>query len=375
MSWRSAARRMSANGERFVVELARHGDGDLGDTLGVSEGVGRFCVDHERERLGDTVQPLIVGAHQKVGRFEIGDVAREVRAEEGLPERRVVSHADKRPHETRVEPAAASSLGDLDRRREAMGRLEDLDDLRESEYAAEQGDVLAAEPSWVSFAIPVLVEGADCVRDFLWKVEHEGDLGAALATDLRVLACGLGAEPRGAQRKRRALPTCCGTDARPDVSERLGDAIVVDELHPTLQLEVIRPVQGTHAGSIRGTSRVFQQQAVEERRPALDIESDLVCQPHPDQAAADRVPERVPVRHIQRVGQRGDDLRETQRSRSLHDTSLIGRSSVEPEPPSCSLRVRPPVVTSVTRPGATRRASCRRGDRRGPAATGQRPRV
>ena len=33
---------------------------------------------------------------------------------------------------------------------------------------------------------PVLVERADCVRGFLWKVEHEGDLGSTLATDLGV---------------------------------------------------------------------------------------------------------------------------------------------------------------------------------------------
>ena len=104
--------------------------GGLGDALGVARGEGRLGVDHATERLGDQVEPVVVGEDDALGGLERGDVRRDVGRRDVLPEGGVagdvLEQVGERAGRTRCRAGAPYDVGGGLR---AAGREEDLGGL------------------------------------------------------------------------------------------------------------------------------------------------------------------------------------------------------------------------------------------------------
>jgi hypothetical protein len=127
------------------------------------------------------------------------------------------------------------------------------------------------------------------------------DLGATLAAQLGHVAGALGA---AADERRQAA----GAGVADGVLERLERAQVVGQLAGALELEVVGAEQRRQLGRVARAAGVLEQQRVEQRRPRVVVEPDLLADPHADRARAHRVPHRLALGHVEGVRQRGDDL-------------------------------------------------------------------
>ena len=154
--------------DRVEAEDLADPHGDLRHPHGVQGGERRLRVDHPRERLGDAVDPVVVGAQHQVAGLPV----RHVGVLERRPERAVAADGQEGVDERGIEPAPAPPARDLARRLHAAGRVEDLDGLGEAEDPREQRDLLPREPVRLPAPVPVLVERADRRRRLLAEVEH-----------------------------------------------------------------------------------------------------------------------------------------------------------------------------------------------------------
>ena len=163
----SAARQLVAI--RHVRSEWRYVHGDFASTI-AGEGVGDLVAAARRRRRAARSSRL---------------PAREVAARRASPRRRGRGGARRArrraPGRTSRRGAArATRAGGVD----AAGGVEDLDGLREAQDAAQQRDLLAAQPARLAAAVPVLVERPDRLGGASVEPEHARDLGAAVAARL-----------------------------------------------------------------------------------------------------------------------------------------------------------------------------------------------
>ena len=172
-------RRAAQKAAGGAVEPERRGDavGDLCHAGAVARGVGRLGVDDARERLGDAIHPVGVGALDAVGGLDALHVGR---CEAG-PERAVaLEHADG-IDERGVVPGAAPGAGDVDRGRGPALLPEDLHRLRQARDAGQQRDLLAGPVARMALSVPMLEQLADRGGGLLVEADPARDVGAALA--------------------------------------------------------------------------------------------------------------------------------------------------------------------------------------------------
>ena len=324
MSCRSAARRRSRRAAGPSPSAVPVETRDLRHALRMAEGVRRLGVDHARECLGDPVQARLVGEDEPLGRLERGDVRPRVRPERG-PEAPVLAQGGEDAHELRVEPRPGALEGHVDGGFRPEGGEEDLGRLRQADDAPEERDLLAGQPVGVTLAVPVLVQRADGGGGCFRHVQHAGDLGAPLAADGDHLPGRPGAGPEHADEV--ALAACVPEG----VAERLRQVGVVDRLHVALGDEVVGAEEGGDLGRVRRAARVLEEERVEERRPVVDLEPDLVGEAHSDQARTHGVPCRLALGDVERVGERGEDLGQPQVAAFVH-AECIGSRRARPIP-------------------------------------------
>jgi len=154
----------------------------------------------------------------------------------------------------------------------------------------------------------VLVERPDRRRSLLRKAELAGDVGAALAAGLEEVSLRalLEAEPheRRGTTERRAL----GRDVPHGPDEVLREARPFDRLHPSLEPKVVAAEERADLGGVRRAAHVLQQERVVEVGSRLGIEAELVGEAHSDQTRPNRVPGRLALGDVERVGERRDHL-------------------------------------------------------------------
>ena len=227
---------------------------------------------------------------------------------------------EQRVDQRRVEPAPAPLARHLAGGLDAAGGVEDLGGLGEAEDPREQRDLLAAQPVGHAAPVPVLVEAADRGRGLLGQVEHARDLGPAVAARLHELARDL-ALVLDPPQERHALAQRASRRDRPHrPQERLERARPVDQLRRALGQPVVGAEQRGHALGVGGAAGVLEQQRVEEVGAGAGRELELLGDPHPDHAGADRVPRGLAFGDVERVRERADDPGE----RDVLHTRVIG---------------------------------------------------
>ncbi len=347
------------------AELAADADRVCGDAVGVARGVGALGVDHRGKRLGDAVDAGIVGRDEAA----VGGRRREPLARQVGEERVRVWQRQERICNRGIEPAPAAHAHHVARGLEAVLGDEHVGRLRQAGDAGEDRDRVAAQPVGLAAAVPVLVEVADGVGGGIGELEHGHDAGAAVAARLdgqialaRHVAQG-GQHPPRPHEARVVAARLAG-----DEPDGVARARPVDALGDPLQLEVVGSEDLGHAGGRRRAARVLQQHGVVEARALLGGEGQRLGQAQCDQAAALRVPGRLALGQVERVGERGDDLahREGLRGRVGRRTKMCRHhrgyrprpAPVDPTTSRCRGRpgYRPQAVTAApsvkTRPPA-----------------------
>ena len=264
MSCSSPARRRSRSTTGVEAEHAADPDRDLGHAHRVQGRERRLGVDHPRERLGDPVDPLVVGAQDQVARLP----ARHVGLLERGPERAVAADRQERVDERRVEPAPAAAPRDLRARPSTPPAAWKISTVwARQRIRASSGISSPREAVGLPAAVPVLVERADRGRRLLAEVEHARDLRAAVAARLHELARDLALvadalEPRDAlARSSRRAPRCAATSAC--ACHGLDQSTSFDVRLAAL---VVGAEQRRHPLGVGGAARVLEQQRVEEVR-------------------------------------------------------------------------------------------------------------
>ncbi len=208
-----------------------------------------------------------------------------------------------------IEPAAAARAHHLARGCEAVLGDEHVGRLRQAGDAGEDRDHVAAQPVGLAAPVPVLVEIADGVGGGIGELEHRHDARAAIAARLDGQIALTGHVAQGGQHpprphEARVVPARLAGD-EPDGMAR---ARPVDALGDPLQLEVVGGEDLGHARGRRRAARVLEQHGVVEARTFLGGERERVGQAKRDQAAALRVPRRLALGQVERVGEGGHDL-------------------------------------------------------------------
>ena len=234
---------------------------------------------------------------------------------------RSLADREQRVHERRVEPAPAAAPRHRARGPQAARRVEDLDRLREAEDAREQRDLLPRQSVRHPAPVPVLVEAADRRRRLLGQVEHARDLGAAVAARLHELARDVALVADALQVGGAGAQRAAGRDRAQRPDERSRGARPVDQLGRALGDLIVGAEQRGHALGVGRAAGVLEQQRVEEIGADASREPELLGDPHPDHAGADRVAGGLALGDVERVGERADDARK--RDVPLH-TPVIG---------------------------------------------------
>ena len=165
-----------------LVEAEERGDrgGDLPDAVAVLVGPGRFGVDHGGEALGDSIQPIVIGAEDAIGWLD----RRHVRLGQRRPEPAVRMQRTKSVDEHRIEPLPAAPPQHPVHHPHAAYAVEHLRCLGEAENPREQWDLGPTEPAWLTLAVPVLVQGPDRLGCRAREAELVGDVSAPITSRL-----------------------------------------------------------------------------------------------------------------------------------------------------------------------------------------------
>ncbi len=295
-----------ASGPGVDSELYGDAGGDRGHTIAVLAGPGRFRADDIPKRLGDPVKPVLIGDQDPIGRLDGGHLRRGQRR----PEVTVRAERDQRIDELGIEPSPASPqrhpAGGID----TADVVKDLHGLRQAQNPRRKRDLGALQPVRLAKAVPVLIQPPDRVRRPLGEAELARDLSALVA-------------PRRHQRLRHGTLVAdrpqtlglrpqrpSGGDAPRRPHERRQRARPVNELRCPLGHLVVGTKQRRHVRRVGRAPGVLQQQRVEQIRPRVRRQAQLLGQAHPDQAGSLRVTRRLPLRDIQRARQTRDQLRQ-----------------------------------------------------------------
>ncbi len=179
--------------------------------------------------------------------------------------------------------------------------------LRQAMRAA-SGIASPARPNGLAAPVPVLVERAHGIGGRRRETETRDDRGAAIAARLDDRLA-LGHER--AQHRERALGACDAPAARHvlrGVARDRRRLRPVDELAVRLERDVVGAEQLAHASGGRRAAHVLEQKRVVEGVPGLLVEPQLVRQAHADEAAALGLADGLPLGHVERMRERGDDL-------------------------------------------------------------------
>lgn len=232
---------------------------------------------------------------------------------EAIPEGSVVADGVEGFDEVGVEPGAAAGLGDGECGIEAVTVVEDFGGLREAEDAGEHGDIVAGEAVGVTLSVPVFVEAADGDGGFFGHGEVSGDGGAAVAAEFDEFFCGGGA---GAGDAHEAGDACgeaaAGGGVAEDVAEFSGETGPVGGFDIAFDAAVIGAEEVADAGGVAGAAEVFEEECVEEGGALFGGEVDFPGEAHADDAGADGVSFGLAFGDVERVGEGGDDLGESQ---------------------------------------------------------------
>ena len=169
-------------------------------------------------------------------------------------------------------------------------------------------------PLRLAAAVPVLVERADRLRGLGAEADQQRDLGAAVAARLHQPARHLALVLDRLQPPAAVAQPAVGGDRAQRPHERRQLAGPVDALGRALGELVVGAEQRRHASGVRGAAGVLEEQRVEEVGAGPGVEAELLRQPHADHARAERVAGRLPLREIECVGERADDLRQPDRA-------------------------------------------------------------
>ena len=125
-------------------------------------GVGRLGVDDQRERLGDAVEPLVVGVLDAVRGLEGADHRVRLVAAERAPERAVAAGRAQRVDQRGVEPACRGARRRRRTRRAGRAAAKNTSTVwARQTMRPSSGICVAAQAVGVAAAVPVLVERAD----------------------------------------------------------------------------------------------------------------------------------------------------------------------------------------------------------------------
>ena len=141
------------------------------------------------------------------------------------------------------------------------------------------------------------------------------DLGAAVTARLHQRARHLALVADRSQTRRAVSERALGRHRADRPHERRPLARPVDALGGALGHVVVGTEQRRHLGRVRRAAGVLEQQRVEEIRARLRVEADLLRDPHADETRPHRVPGRLALGDVERVGEPADDLREPEGSR------------------------------------------------------------
>ena len=227
------------------------------------------------------------------------------------PEGGIELEALQRIHQRRVEPGAAPRARHLVRRGLAVGREEHLDRLREAADAREQRDPVTRDSHRQALPVPVLVEAPDRRLRGGREVEHPRDVGAALAARLHHFAPAAPPLHREHQHLPRLRDRMPAGHVRHRVRRRGLRVGPVVQLVRLLEPEVVGAEEVAEAGGIAGAAQVLEQEGIEEVRPLRLAQPQDLPDPHADDAAPDGVTLGLALGDVQRVGEGGDDFRET----------------------------------------------------------------
>ena len=242
-------------------------------------GVGRLGVDDQRERLGDAVEALVVGALHAVLGLEGADHACG-----SMP-----PSAPRTRGRGAVERSASTSAGsnqvprrsarDVERGARAAGAEEHLDGLGEAEDAAEQRDRVAGQAVGVAARRPSARRGCGSPSAVVSDSSIMRAMSAPRSQRSSVISRAPSAPLRAIAASRRVRPwrRTWRSDAR--------RALVVDQLAGALELEVVGAEQRAEPGGVARAAGVLEQQRVEERRARRRASSPISS------------PMRIPIAH------------------------------------------------------------------------------
>ena len=203
-------------------------------------------------------------------------------------------------------PARAANL--VASRHGAGTGVEHVNDLRDHADAGKGRDRLTLEAQRAAFAVPVLVEIEDALRDLVGKAHLAGDVSTLMASGLDELLDDFAAVEGDAKDGAETLSqTGLHAGMFQNKAEDTGETRV-DELEVAFDGNIVSEIELADAGGIRRAADILEQQGVVEIGKLVVGHAQRAADVEADPAAADTVTCGLTFRQIEGVTQGADEL-------------------------------------------------------------------